>query len=219
MKPWGCGEGLWMNAEGLIFDMDGTLWDSAGTVARAWNTVLERYPEVKESLTAEKLRSLMGMTLEEIGDELFPYLEPERRYEVVRAVCAYENEVLVREGGTLYEGLEKTLQYLQGKGIRLFVVSNCQDGYIQAFFQYFGFGHYFEDFECAGRTGQKKGENILEVMRRNHLQSAYYIGDTQHDYEATRKACIPFIHAEYGFGRVKNCEYRIYAVTDLMEMF
>lgn len=208
-----------MNAEALIFDMDGTLWDSAGTVVEAWNTVLERYPEVKDRVTTEKLKSLMGLTLPEIGGRLFPYLEEEKRTGILHTACDYENEVLAREGGVLYEGLEKTLQYLRAAGLRLFIVSNSQDGYIQAFLTHYGFGHYFEDFECAGRTGREKGDNILEVMRRNRLQSAYYVGDTQHDYEATRKACIPFIYAEYGFGKVTNCEYRIAALTDLTEMF
>lgn len=208
-----------MDAEALIFDMDGTLWDSSGTVAESWNETLKRYPEAKEPLTPQLLQSLMGRTLPDIADRLFPHIEPERRREMLNACCAEENAFVREKGGRLYDGLEKTLQILREKGMRLFIVSNSQDGYIQAFLAHYGFGRYFEDFECAGRTGRSKGENIQEIMRRNGLHSAYYVGDTQIDYEATRKACVPFIHAEYGFGRVERCEYRISAVTELAEMF
>ena len=47
-------------------------------------------------------------------------------------MCSYENEYLSIHGGTLYPGLEDTLKELK-KNYRLFIVSNCQSGYIEAF--------------------------------------------------------------------------------------
>jgi len=103
--------------------------------------------------------------------------------------------------------------------LKLLIVSNCQSGYIEAFFEYHGLGSYFEDFECAGTTGKSKGENIIDIIERNKIKLAYYVGDTQIDYEATRKAVIPFIYASYGFGDVLHYEYKINSITDLKQMF
>ena len=84
----------------------------------------------------------------------------------------------------------------------LFLVSNCQDGYIEAFFQAHGLGRYFTDYENPGRTGLPKADNIALVAERNGLRRPLYIGDTQGDYDAASKAGVPFLHAAYGFGRI-----------------
>ena len=59
----------------------------------------------------------------------------------------------------------------------------------------------FEDYECPGRTGLLKADNIRLVCERNHLDAAVYVGDTDGDYNATCKAGVPFIHAAYGYGK------------------
>lgn len=207
-----------MNAEALIFDMDGTLWDSSQSVAASWNEILSGYDFIKKQITAQHLKSLMGKHLTQIGNELFPYVEPEKRGRILQECCKHENEVLRERGGVLFDGLSETLKALSSH-IKLYIVSNCQEGYIEAFFHYHNLGKYFSDFRCAGMSGKTKGENIIDIISANNLKCAYYVGDTQIDYEATRKACIPFIYAAYGFGEVTNYEYKINAVTDLIQMF
>lgn len=207
-----------MNADALIFDMDGTLWDSSETVAKSWSKVMSDYPDVRDTITAGQLKKLMGMPLLDIGDKLFPYIEKEKRDKIMRDCCNYEDEVLRKVGGVLFEGLENTLHELKPH-MKLFIVSNCQKGYIEAFFAYHKLQKYFDDHECAGATGKSKGENIIDIIERNKINLAYYVGDTQIDYEATRKARIPFIYASYGFGDVHHYEYKINAITDLVKMF
>ena len=49
---------------------------------------------------------------------------------------------MAKVGGRLYEGLEETLKYLSAK-YPLYIVSNCQKGYIEAFLSYHQLGKYF----------------------------------------------------------------------------
>jgi phosphoglycolate phosphatase len=207
-----------MEADALIFDMDGTLWDSTDTVASSWNDIISECPLIHERLTGDRMKCLMGMQLFDIGRILFPYIDEEERNKLVIRCCKYENDVLIKRGGKLYDGLEDTLKQLT-QYTKLFIVSNCQNGYIDAFFEYHKLRKYFSDYQCAGNDGKTKGENIIEIIRRNNIKSAYYVGDTEIDYEATRRACIPFIYAAYGFGKVKNYEYKINKITDLSSMF
>ena len=120
---------------------------------------------------------------------------------ILEEVLVEENAYVAAHGGVLYPGVEQTLAALAARW-PLFLVSNCQDGYIEAFFQAHGLGRYFTDYENPGRTGLPKADNIALVAERNGLRRPLYIGDTQGDYDAASKAGVPFLHAAYGFGRI-----------------
>lgn len=189
---------------GIIFDLDGTLWDASKQVVPAWNRVLDLYPQLQKHITETDMQGFMGKTLDTIAGLMFPDMDEKERMKILRE-CSQEEQVYLRKnGGTLYPNLEKTLMLLQDK-YKLFIVSNCQDGYVQAFLEHHGLGRYFTDFEMSGRTGRIKGENIKLIMDRNYLTKAVYVGDTQGDMEAASYAGVPFIYAKYGFGNL-DCE-------------
>ena len=98
---------------------------------------------------------------------------------------------------------EETLAALKAQ-CPLCVVSNCEDGYIQAFYQGTGLGKFFTDFESAGHTRLPKRENIKLVAERNSLKRPVYIGDTALDCASAQEAGVPFLHAAYGFGKVPD---------------
>ena len=187
--------------QGIIFDMDGTLWDSAENVAASWNIAIKESGLLEKTLTAADIQRVMGKTMDVIADLLFPELEKEQRMQLLKDCCALENEYLSRHGGVLYPKLEETFQKLKEK-YPLYIVSNCQSGYIEAFLAYYQFGKYFDDIECYGNNLLPKGDNIRLLAERNGLDRAVYVGDIQGDYDASRKAGIGFIHAGYGFGTI-----------------
>ena len=65
-------------------------------------------------------------------------------------------------------GLLRTEQTLAALSARcpLFLVSNCQDGYIEAFFQAHGLGRYFTDYENPGRTGLPKADKMEFIVQK-----------------------------------------------------
>lgn len=186
---------------GIIFDLDGTLWDSSEQVAVSWSQALARRPETDRQVTGEDMRGFMGKTMETIAELMLPELEPSLRIEIMHECERVEQDYLLKHGGVLFPDLEKELERLCGLG-KLFIVSNCQSGYIETFLEYHKLGKYFADFECPGGTGFAKAENIRIVMERNGLDKAVYVGDTQGDLDASDSAGVPFIHAAYGFGSV-----------------
>ena len=115
----------------------------------------------------------------------------------------------------LYTYLEDTFKELK-KTYELYIVSNCQKGYIEAFLDHYHFWDYFSDIECYGNNLLQKGDNIRLLADRNHLEEAVYVGDIQGDYDASRKAGIGFIHAAYGFGIVSEAQYKIQAFSELV---
>ncbi len=189
--------------DGIIFDLDGTLWDSSVGVARAWQAAKEQVDYIHFDITPEQVAAIAGMTYDAIYEKLFPYLDTEKRNEF-KAVCAKnELEVLEQEGGVLYPGIEETLKYLSER-YKLFIVSNCQNGYIEIFLNYSKLAPYFTGHQCYGTKSRPKAENIRDIVNDYNLKAPVYVGDTLGDYESSKKAGVPFIFAAYGFGKVNE---------------
>lgn len=203
---------------GLIFDMDGTLWDSSAKVAESWTQVLEKHTELsRRSVTRQEIQSWMGKTMENIAALMLPELAKDVQMSIMDECAGWENEALRKEGGILYPDLVETLSAL-AKRVPLFIVSNCQSGYIEAFLAYYGLESLFTDIECYGNTGREKSYSIRLLAERNGLDHFWYVGDTQGDYDATAEAGGSFIFAAYGFGTVREETPRIGKFSDLLQM-
>ena len=203
--------------DSILFDLDGTLWDSTEIVAEAWNEVLAKEPKVDMTLTADDLRRLFGRPLPVIASMLFTELPENEQLDLMDRCCHQEHIALSKKCGTLFPELENTLRILQ-KNYKLFIVSNCEDGYIETFLKASGLASYFTDFECPGNSGLLKGDNNKLVIERNQLKAPVYVGDTQGDADAASYAGIPFIFARYGFGSVESYKYSVDAFAQLPDL-
>lgn len=204
--------------DGIIFDVDGTLWDSTDVVAIAYNRTIAENTSLPVRVTPDDLKKLFGKPMDVIFDTLLPTLSREEQHRLGAECFRQEHIELEKTPGTLYPQIEATLQVLSQK-YPLFIVSNCQDGYIELFLRKTGLGSYFKDHLCFGQTGTSKGQTILRLMRANGLHSPVYVGDTQGDADACREANIPFVFAEYGFGSVDAFDYRIRSFAELAALF
>ena len=200
---------------GIIFDMDGTLWDSSEGVAVSWTEIVNKEYDKERVITAEDIQGVMGRTMDKIADALFAELSKEERMALLRKCCAYENEYLKEHGGRLFPELEETFNKLL-ENYDLFIVSNCQAGYIEAFLDHYGFWKYFKDIECYGNNDLPKHDNIKKVVERNNLEKAVYVGDIQGDYDSTMIAGLPFIHAAYGFGTINQKTAKVDSFAELV---
>ena len=196
-----------MDIRHVIFDIDGTLWDAAQQVTEAWNLVLERYEETKGiRLTVSDMYRFMGHPMKTIAEMMMPGLPDAKQDEIMNVCMAEENDYLETHSGTFYPGVEKTFLQLKQEGYRLYIVSNCQDGYIQVMMKNGGLEKDITDFESNGRTGKFKADNICLV------------GDTPMDEIATREAGLRFIHAAYGYGKAEAPDAVIGSIRELPEV-
>ncbi|WP_346934594.1 HAD family hydrolase [Clostridium sp.] len=204
--------------DSIIFDLDGTMWDSSDAIVEIWNEAIREFKDIDKPITKEELKAVVGVPVIEIVKTLFPYLKEERAIEFMNYCCKKENKYLPIRGGILFSELEETLKKLSQK-YKLFIVSNCHHGYIEAFFHAHNMKKYFIDFEHPGRTGLTKGENIKLIINRNNLKNPMYVGDTQGDRNAARIAGIPFVYAAYGFGKVEDYDYKIDKFPELIDIY
>lgn len=206
-----------INIDSIIFDLDGTLWNAIEGVCGAWKTVLAKYPDITKVVTPKDMEGCMGHPINEIGQKLFPGLDEDFQTKLMKECCEIEQVYLGEHGGMLFPKLEETLKKLSEK-YKLFIVSNCQDGYIQCFFKAHKLNKYFTDFECSGVTGLSKGENNKIIIKRNELKSPIFVGDTDSDAESAKVAGIPFVYARYGFGNVKEYDYVIDSFEEILTL-
>ncbi len=159
----------------------------------------------------------MGLSFKDIVDKYYGYLDRKTAEKYVREVFDEDVKKLTKDGAVLYKGVEKTIKDLSSY-CKLYIVSNCQEGYIEAFLSTSKLGKYFDDFESNGRTKLEKGDNIKLLIERNNCKRPVYVGDTIKDKEAAEEAKIPFVFASYGFGNVEKYDYKIDSFSDLSKI-
>lgn len=207
-----------MKIESIILDVDGTLWDTTDIIAGSWNRAIHDKGIEDISVTADDLKQLFGKTMKEIAQAILPDYSDEEQDDVMDLCCQYEHEDLENDPcEVLYPGVKETIIELS-KTRRVYIVSNCQSGYIEMFLKKTGLGEYVTDIECYGNTGKCKGDNIKLIVERNHIQDVVYVGDTKGDYEATLHAEVPFVFAEYGFGNVPESLIKINSFEELLKL-
>ena len=194
---------------GIILDVDGTLWDAVEVITQSWNVVLNTMPDVQGEISADQMRGCLGKTMFEIADRLFGYLPLPRRRQVLEEAMRYEVAYLREHPGRIYPGVRECLKALREDGWHLYIVSNCQKGYIEDCLLALGEEGLVEDHICFEDTLQDKGSNIRLCAERNQLDYAVYVGDTAQDLSAARAAGTAFIYAGYGFGDVDAAKERV----------
>lgn len=195
-----------MRFDSLVFDLDGTLWDTTPACAVAWNEVIAALDVDFREITADDVRKVTGRPHDECIRMTFAGVPVEKVEAMIHATAVADNEVIARLGGELYPGVRDGLLALQER-YRLFIVSNCQKGYIETFLNLTGLHNTLEDFECFGNTGRPKGENLALVIARNGLQAPLMIGDADGDETAARQCGVPFAFVTYGFGTAKAPDF------------
>ncbi len=208
-----------MNMDGIIFDVDGTIWDSTDICADSWNEAVNRHTSIKSSLTGDDLKPQFGKPMEEIFFNLFGKQNEKVVSIVAEKCCEYEDRELhaltsKEAEGLCFDGVTDTMRQIAKKK-KLFIVSNCQKGYIEVLIEKLNMGDIISDHLCYGDTGTSKGQTILKLMERNGLKNPIYVGDTQGDFEACNEAGIPFVYAAYGFGSPEGFYRKIDSMSDL----
>ena len=203
--------------DGIIFDIDGTIWDATGTAVHAYNEALKTRPDLGVNVTPDDLKKLFGLPMEEIGRRLLPMTTPEESHDLMEKVAAHEPVFLHKYPPKAYPGADKVFSSLSEK-IPVLIVSNCQAGYIHDCVTLTGLKSYVTEGICPADTGLLKAENIRLLVEKYHLAAPVYVGDTDMDHDACKKAGVPFVFAAYGYGQTEDPDAVIQCMEELPDV-
>jgi phosphoglycolate phosphatase len=209
----------------LLLDIDGTLWNTTGVIADAWRSGALALGVDGSVITADNLKKEFGKTMDVIFSDLYPDITDKELLRKIDAEFVKREEealsALTEEDvqSILYPEVRSTIEELS-KTHRLYIVSNCQAGYIEQFMEKSRTAEFITDHLCYGDTGNGKGDNIIALMDKNKVSpdNAFYIGDTKGDYEASSYAGIRMIHCSYGFGKADDAFEHINSFFDLLSL-
>ena len=189
--------------QNLIFDLDGTLLDTLPDITRAINDALhiEGY---SYSFSLEEAKTLIGggadrlvkRALKDQGNDPASFASLKRTY--MPLYKAYQED-----NTKPFPGLVNVLKSFQGRGIKMFVVSNKPDALVQIVVP-----HYLPGL-FDGVSGQKEGEapkpnpaSTLRVIDRFSLnkEETLYVGDSSFDIETAHNAGLKSVLVKWGYG-------------------
>ena len=206
------------NFDSIIFDVDGTLWDVRDAVALAWRDVITELTDWEINFDDKSLGAMFGKTMDTIFFHFYPNSTREEYEKITGTIYKRQKEYLIKYAPDLYEGVADTLKKLSEK-YKLFIVTNAQRGYIDTVFAVHDVQKYFTDWMCFGDTNASKDVTIRQIIERNSLKNAVYVGDTQGDANSCEKAGIPIVYAAYGLGTVEKPWKSIDKFSELENIF
>jgi phosphoglycolate phosphatase len=203
-----------MHRDAVIFDIDGTLWDASPVSAAGWTAGLARLG-IDRTISTEEIRTVTGKPYEACVDILLPGLRS-RYPDLVRALNGSEEEALRARGGLFFGGAVEGVRDLSGS-LKIFLVSNCQEWYLDLFLTFSGLGPVLAGSDCYGRSGRSKGAMLLGIQSDYALKRPVYVGDTAGDQAAAAEAGIEFIHVAWGFGAPVGEARTVSSFPELLE--
>jgi 2-phosphoglycolate phosphatase len=200
-----------------LFDLDGTLLDSAEDICAAVQQVLSEH--VSEPLPFDYLKSFIGFHLDRVFTEVLPHLTREQLDDLIHR---YKTTYLAREHAStrLYPGVAETLQNLGG---RKGTATTKGTPTTLAVLEKFGLLPWFDQVQGTDGFPCKPAPDVLLrsiAALGARPEDCIFIGDSEADMEAGRRAGVQICAVDYGYGKAEDLARwePDYWVSDLREL-
>ena len=205
----------------MIFDLDGTLLDTIRDLAEATNHVLAAhgYPthstEAYHYFVGNGVRTLISRSLPEQART------PERIEQFKEEQVAYYHEHMY-DHTRPFPGMQQVLAALQGRGIKLAVVSNKVDEAVQQmicdFFPEIRFEHICGQRDGIPHKPDPTMVNLVIAEAGVSKAEVLYFGDSDVDMQTAHNAGVKGIGVLWGYRTKEELQSAgAYAVLDKVE--
>lgn len=196
----------------ILFDLDGTLIDSTEAIVESFRHALARHAEV-EDVPQSRITSQIGHTLETMFAAVGV---PEERIAAHVETYKLHYREISRHKTLLLPGAKEAIEEASAFA-RLGIVTTKTGLYSRELMEHFGVMGYFEVLIGREHVQNPKPHpepifKALEAMQRPK-ESAWMIGDTRLDIEASTRAGIGCVAVTSGYDNAKQ----LLTLTDIIQ--
>ena len=186
-----------------IFDFDGTLVHSEAAITQCFQRITKklaphRLEVAKNVLIGPPLRQTVA---EILGDPEHPLID-----EFVSAfIRMHDDDVLHHT--TAYPSVHETLASLHQQGHKMAIVTNKRLAPTIKILRHYNWDKFFISVECSDSevVTRDKPQMIQAIQEKNtDFKYAFFVGDTVGDGLSANRNKLPFIKANYGYGRTED---------------
>ena len=191
----------------VLFDLDGTLTDPKQGITSCVQYALADIGIDEPDL--DNLEDFIGPPLKEHFMERYSLDETtakacvDKYRERYNPIGVYENK--------MYEGIDKVLETLKERGIRLAVASSKPTMLVNVVLEHFGLMKYFDVVAGSELDGTRTRKSdviryafeLLDEKGLSH-ERPIMVGDRKHDVIGAREAGIPCMAVAYGYGSMEE---------------
>lgn len=206
----------------IIFDFDGTLVDSEKAIYQCFQSITN-YLAPERIAYAKNI--LIGPPLRDTASEILGQNHQEKLDEFVKLFIEMHDEHAIKNTQP-YPDVVETLEDLNSKKIFMAIATNKRRAPTIKLINHYNWQDYFITIECSDDKSfiRNKDEMIQDILNKDkNFSKAFFIGDTVNDGLSANLSKLPFIKAEYGYGRDQdwskiNVERRIKKLSQILQI-
>ena len=183
-----------------VFDMDGTILNTLDDLMDSTNFALKNNGLKERSL--EEIRFFVGNGIQKLIERAVPQGTSKEVFEKVFADFKSHYKIHCADKTSYYVGIPSVIQTLRKMGVKTAVVSNKADFAVQELVEVYFKGLF--DVALGEKTGVSKKPspdmvNAALSVLGVEKEAAFYIGDSDVDFETAKNSSLDFIGVSWGF--------------------
>ena len=183
-----------------VFDMDGTILNTLDDLMDSTNFALKNNGLKERSL--EEIRFFVGNGIQKLIERAVPQGTSIEVFEKVFADFKSHYKIHCADKTSYYDGIPSVIQTLRKMGVKTAVVSNKADFAVQELVEVYFKGLF--DVALGEKTGVSKKPspdmvNAALSVLGVEKEAAFYIGDSDVDFETAKNSSLDFIGVSWGF--------------------
>jgi len=211
--------------DAVALDMDGTLLDSGKFGVAAIRKAFEKLiaegvvSGIRRPPTDAAIRAQIGKPPHTFYRDLLPEPDRHRVVDLHHWAGLFEREALADGSGQLFEGARESLELLRAAGLKLLLVSNCSEIYMDAVVEAFDLGRLLDVRAAAGRSERvSKTSELARGLAEVGADWGVMVGDRGFDLEAARANALGFVGCRYGYGPADELEGADALIDDIRDL-
>ena len=210
----------------LIFDYDGTLHNTKHIYGCAFRSaydmlVKEGYAE-ERVYTDEDVSKYLGVSAPDMWKDFMPQLADEVWQRASMIIGGEMIEGVLNGKAQLFDGITDMLDELKARGLKMAILYNCRNAYMDAHRKALGLDKWFDSYFCAEDYDFIPKEDIFPFIKEKYPDESFImIGDRASDVRVGEVNGLKTVGCAYGFGTEeerKLCDIIVNSPKELLSL-